>query len=307
MICVMACLAIFVGSVSGLSTTNAVVKKPRPSPSSMNAGCIAKHCPLKMARAIADPEFYKCTACELGCDPFYYNDTSPEKLKYQNCTTKCALTYESPAGDALLGCAMTNNCITFAPLNTTCPKPDVDPTSSLEDLSGEWWQQYGKNPLWDCYQCQHIHSMSVVNNATWCAQTVGPGGPVQSPCFSYTYSYDLYTETSTKYFQQTWQLPGNVPKGNPIGIYYLYMGSTHNETWYILKKAPRYVVLVDCSYMGGWTNVGSILWVRPNVTLSASEMAEIKTVYHERMGWNFPDDFCKDQHGHGNCTEPSPQ
>jgi len=46
------------------------------------------------------------------------------------------------------------------------------------------------------------------------------------------------------------------------------MGTTHNETWYILKATDRYVALVDCSYMSGWTNVGSILWVRPNLILT---------------------------------------
>jgi len=290
-------------SVLGAAGVTALAKKP--SPSSFNAGCVAKHCPGKMARALVDPMFYKNTMCEKGCAPFYYNDTTPMKLHYQNCTTKCALTYESPAGDALLGCAMTNNCITFAPLNSTCPKPQVDPESSLGDLSGEWWQHYGHNALWDCYSCQHIHKMFIVNNETFCAQTVTPGsGPVKSPCFSYTYSYDLYTETSTKYFQQTWQLPGNVPKGNPIDIYYTYMGSTHNETWYILKATPRYVVLVDCSYMQGWTNVGSIVWVRPNVTLNDTEVGEIKQVYKSAMGWNFPADFCVNEHGHPSCKEP---
>ena len=271
----------------------------------IHIGCALAHCAGKLARAAVDPIFYKQTTCELGCNALFYNDTTPMKLHYQNCTTKCALTYESPASDALLGCAMNNDCITFAPLgNATCPKPAVSPNASLADLAGEWWQAFGHNPLWDCYACQHIHSMAPVRNASWCAQTVTPDGPVAAPCWAYTYSYDLYTETGTRYFQQTWKLPSSREPGHPIAIYYTYMGSTHNETWYILASEPsRYVVLVDCSYMEAWTNVGSIVWVRPNVTLTDGEMAAIADVYQRELGWKFPEDFCADRHGPEQCGE----
>jgi len=49
--------------------------------------------------------------------------------------------------------------------------------------------------------------------------------------------------------------------------------------------------------MNGWTNVGSILWVRPELTLTGSEMEDIKVVYKNKLNWNFPEQFCKDQHG----------
>jgi hypothetical protein len=272
----------------------------------MDMGCVLLHCPLSFAKASLDPVFMKGTQCQLGCNDVYKHDTTPEKLVYQNCTTKCALTYESPAGDAFTNCAMLNDCISFPPIDVTCPKPEVDPTLSLADLSGEWWQQWGKNALWDCYPCQHIHDMKLVNDSQFCEQTVGPNGPVQAPCWSYTYSYDLYTETGTQYFQQTWQLP-HVDRGRPVDIFYEYMGSTHNETWYLLKATDRYLVLVDCSYMMTWTNVGSILWVRPEVVLTDKEMADIAVVYKEKLGWSFPEEFCNDRHGRDSCTEPTGQ
>ena len=81
------------------------------------------------------------------------------------------------------------------------------------------------------------------------------------------------------------------------------MGSLHNETWYILKATERYVLLVDCSYMSGWTNVGSIVWARPEVVLSETELAEMTQVYKAKLGWNFPDDFCLDKH-ESQCVEP---
>lgn len=77
-----------------------------------------------------------------------------------------------------MSCAMIHNCLTFAKIEGHCPFPVIDPATSLADLSGEWWQQYGKNALWDCYPCQHIHDMHMVNDSEWCAKTVGPKGPV---------------------------------------------------------------------------------------------------------------------------------
>jgi hypothetical protein len=85
----------------------------------MDAFCLATHCPVAMAEAMAEPTFYKMSACELGCNPLYYNDTTPMKLEYQNCTTKCSLTYETPAIDNFMSCAMENECVTFAVINDT--------------------------------------------------------------------------------------------------------------------------------------------------------------------------------------------
>lgn len=275
------------------------------NPNNIDFFCTMEHCMGDMLKALIDPDFVKEGLCENGCTPYFYNDTTPMKLHYQNCTTQCALTYQSDSGNDFMNCAMTNNCMTFAPIGGECPKPEPDANTNLASLEGEWWQQYGHNELWDCYPCQHIHKMEVVNDTDWCAQTVGPNGPVQAPCWSYTYSYDLYlVGGKTKYFQQTWQLPYSENKGEPIDIYYQYMGSTHNETWYILSATDNYVVLVDCSYMSGWTNVGSILWVRPHHILDEAEMNAISEVYDKKMGWTFPDDFCLDKH-EDQCTEPS--
>jgi len=41
--------------------------------------------------------------------------------------------------------------------------------------------------------------------------------------------------------------------------------------------------------MNGWTNVGSIVWVRPEVVLTQPEMAEIKQVYKAKHNWDFPE------------------
>lgn len=132
--------------------------------------------------------------------------------------------------------------------------------------------------------------MYVSNDDKFCKKNIGEDlKPLSAPCWNYEYSYDLFTETGTQYFTQIWELPGTIEKGQPIPIKYTYQGSTHNETWYILKATERYVVLVDCSYMNGWTNVGSILWVRPQVVLTETEMSDIAKVYKKKLNWNFPE------------------
>lgn len=275
--------------------------------STSNATCLQVYCKRQLARAVVDPVFLKNSVCELGCDSTYESDTTPEKLVYQNCTTTCAVTYESKAGDAFLSCAMDNYCVTFPPIPEPpavpfCPytKAMVQQDTTLASLTGEWWQHRGKNALWDCYNCQHIHNMQSVDDAAWCAKTTSPvGGAVKAPCMNYSYSYDLYhTDGTTAYFGQTWQLPADSGAGNPIDIYYNYMGSWHNETWYLLQATDNYVLLGDCSYMMDWIDVGSIVWVRPGYVLSDDDNAVIKSVYFDKLGWNY-DDFCYDVHGEG--------
>ena len=91
-----------------------------------------------------------------------------------------------------------------------------------------------------------------------------------------------------------------MPAGEQVDIYYEYMGSFHNETWFILHATDRYVLLVDCSYMMDWIDVGSIVWVRPDVDLTEEENADIAAIYEAKLGWDF-DDFCYDTHGPDHC------
>ena len=91
-------------------------------------------------------------------------------------------------------------------------------------------------------------------------------------------------------------LPYSQKVGIPIHFTYEYYGSPHTETWYILSATQRYVILAECSFISTWTNVGSIVWVRPKISLTKAEMSEIADVYQQSVGWTFPDQFCKVQH-----------
>jgi len=248
------------------------------------------------------------------------------------------MTYESERSDEMFACAMTNQCITFGKLNVTCPvemlTKAVEPGSSLKNLEGEWWQQYGKNAIYDCYPCQHIHENKLVDDEEWCGKIVMPDGqPVAAPCWSYKYSYDVFVRDRNqndpdrvllKRLNQTWQLPGpsQHKDGTPIDIYYQYLGTMHNETWYVIQSTQRYVALGYCSYMNGWTNVGAILWTKAisntangstvgmpeAVTLTEQELVDIKYVYADKLGWDFQKEFCKTQHGVSQkCTDSPAQ
>jgi len=256
------------------------------APGGANLACMTKHCAAESAKCVLDKTCDSNMVCSAKCMADWDKDPTQQKVHAQNCTTKCGITYMDDTTQDYMTCLMAHDCITFPSINVTCPvdklTASVAPNASLATLTGEWWQQWGYNALWDCYPCQHIHSMQKKNDSTW----------------AYTYSYDVFlVNGSLKYYGQTWMLPDNEP-GTPALIEYNYMGTLHNETWYILDSKPdRYVVLVDCSYMFSWTNVGSILWVRPNVVLTQAEMDDIAAVYKKVMGWNFPEDFCPTQHG----------
>jgi len=203
-------------------------------------------------------------------------------------------------------CALANNCLALPPIPGRCPwKPeDVEPGTSLATLAGEWWQQRGLHPVYDCFPCQHIHSNFPVGDSAWCGQMVTPAGPVKAPCWNYTYSFDAFrTDGTLKHHGQSLRLPGDLPPGRPIEIFYTYQGTLHNETWYLVRAAPKYAVVAFCSYMLSWTNVGSIVWVRPGHELTAAEHREVRTLYRERFNMSY-DTFCEVRHGEDECGGP---
>ena len=71
------------------------------NPTKMDVACLVRHCALTLPAIMVDPAFYKEVSCVDGCSGFYWNATDIEKFEYQNCTTKCALTYESSAMDKM--------------------------------------------------------------------------------------------------------------------------------------------------------------------------------------------------------------
>jgi len=277
------------------------------NPNTLNIGCASGHCAVQMVEAFEDPLFSKqLMPCITGCNCLYSNDTDPQRLQFVNCTTKCAFTYQSKPGQEFMKCAQQRQCMTFAPINVTCPVPKMKADTGLEVFAGhQWRQEWGWNRLFDAYPCQQIHNVSLSNNATFCSQQVRPDGTsIKAPCWHYDYSYDVFTETGLFHQRQVWQLPGNVPKGSPVEIFYTYAGSIHNETWTIIDANDRYVLLFDCSRMSGWTLAGSIIWVNAAIgKLTDDDMKAIGVAYAAAgfpestgdQGWSFPNDFLQDR------------
>lgn len=284
------------------------------NPNGMNVGCAMKHCAKETVKGLADPVFKKMVPCVNGCSCFYSNTTDPQRLGFVNCTTKCAFTYQSDNTQDMMACTMEHQCLTFAEIDVTCPVPKIKAGTGLHVFEGRTWrQEYGWNKLFDAYPCQIIHNTSLSHNASFCAQQKRPDGTsIEAPCWHYDYSYDVFTETGLFHERQVWQLPGDVPDGNPIEIYYTYAGSLHNETWYIVDANDRYVLLFDCSRMSGWTLSGSIVWVNTEIgALTADDKTAIAAAYAgagfpEETGgqsWNFPEDFLADRWQTG-CSAP---
>lgn len=256
------------------------------------AFCMESHCHSEWVQCRKSKVCMENLACNAYCVAIEFpSDHTIQKAHGQNCTLKCSASYQNQVTDAFNGCMFENECINLPKINVTCPaglSRHIQPNSSLHSMSGEWWQHYGHNPLWDCYPCQHIHSMQLVNDTVW----------------EYTYSSDIYlVNNSLKYNYQTLTLP-NPAKGQPVEIEYDYMGSGMKETWFILEATERYVVVAVCSWISSWTNVDNPVWVRPNVTLTAAEMKSIAAVSQRALGWMFPDQFCKLPY-ESSCVEPA--
>lgn len=249
-----------------------------------NSKCAEEYCAKEGEECFLDIDCDEYLACSGFCMATWNLDNTTQKVHAQNCTMKCAASFENNVTDNFMACMFEHNCITFPPINISCPSNvslSIQKNSSIANLEGEWWQHYGYNQLWDCYPCQHIHNMYQINSTNW----------------SYDYSYEVYmVNNSLKYYEQIWILPNTI-KGNVININYIYMGTPHNESWYILQATNRYVALVVCSYISTWTNVGSIVWVRPNIELTNTELNQLSNVYYHALGWKFPQQFCMTQHG----------
>jgi len=213
-----------------------------------------------------------------------------------------------------MSCAIPHGCIKFGRLDVQCPAnlfaKNVEAGSSAASLSGEFWQQYGYNAIWDCYPCHHMNN-TLVDDKAFCKKSVKPDGtPVKTPCFSYNYSYEVFLATGVIHEERTRQLPG--PKqhkqGTPIDIYYEYLGVTQKQTWYIHKTGKRYVALSYCSYNSGWVNIGGIVWVKVGKggvknKLTKRDVSQIDAAY-AKVNLSFAD-FCGDTHGTGMCSKLS--
>eukprot|EP01083_Nonionella_stella_P234775 826184_1 len=133
--------------------------------------CMELHCHKEWEACREDEVCLKLMTCSGYCMDQWDNDPTQQKVHAQNCTVKCGASYEDDVSDAYMACMFTYHCVTFPPMNITCPVSQLSkataPNATLYDLSGEWWQHYGYNALWDCYPCQHIHSMVVYNESSW--------------------------------------------------------------------------------------------------------------------------------------------
>ena len=155
--------------------------------------CVEEYCMSETILCMENDVCRDFIACSSYCiDYEWYKDNTIQKVHGQNCTMKCSASYQNNVTNTYMACLFKYNCIDFPPINVTCPVYNLtrhlDKNTSIATLEGEWWQHYGYNALWDCYPCQHIHSMKQINVTNW----------------NYTYSYEIYTvNNSLDYLQQS--------------------------------------------------------------------------------------------------------
>ena len=114
--------------------------------------CIATHCAKESMECGLSDSCRKAMTCSAGCMQHWNDDPDPRHFVGQNCTTKCAASYEDKAYDDVMGCWNEHNCVEFpATGNVKCAAPEPDPKMSLASLEGEFWQPYGYNDLFGMY------------------------------------------------------------------------------------------------------------------------------------------------------------
>lgn len=239
--------------------------------------CLLEHCSKSSFECGLNSDCRDAIACAEKCWGNWDNDTTPEKFHVQNCTEKCALTYDSKEYDSFMTCITDNKCMSFPPIPNTCRGKNVHPVKSLsvKDIQGEWWALRGYHPVYDCFPCQHL-SFEPMSMNTW----------------NYTTRYQAYLiDGSLKFVIQHMVMP-NSPPGTNITFVYHDKGVETTQIWWLIDKADdgSYVLMYYCGYALQWNYEGALVLAQ-NRTLSEDVYANIRATYQKTVGLDF-NSFC---------------
>ena len=128
--------------------------------------CVINQCAKPTAGCIVDRGCREAISCEQKCMEKWDSDTTPRKLTVQNCTNKCAFTYQADAYFAFMTCITENKCLTLDTIPDMC-KQNVMPLKQLStaDLKGNWWALRGYHPVYDCFPCKSLKFSSMAQQA----------------------------------------------------------------------------------------------------------------------------------------------
>ncbi|XP_064605742.1 uncharacterized protein LOC135470636 [Liolophura sinensis] len=199
----------------------------------------------------------------------------------QTCVFICLSSYADAKFDAFMKCAVTDNqCVVLTPPDhpVQCRKPTSVFTSfTLADIQGPWYIVKGKNPIYDCFDCQI---------STYTSGSLPYRGSVRE-------QYDARTVNGSV---RRLEVTETVIQRNPMNGGVLNFNSTqdgldHQEEFRVLDYSQNhgYIFMYYCGGTGAWMYEGAILYSRtPQLTPEAMQQVTSSAAAH---GYSFGD-FC---------------
>ena len=218
----------------------------RDSAATINTTCVLSQFAKSAAGCIVDRGCREAIGCEQKCMEKWDSDTTPRKLTVQNCTNKCAFTYQTDAYVAFMTCNTDNKCLILDTIPDIC-KQNVKPLKQLSpaDLKGNWYVLKGYHPVYDCYpnKCLEFSPMAQQAGSMDCKAT---------------YQTYLVNDSLTQVSAET-TVPSSSP-GSPISFVINSLGSIGFKWWLIDQADDKSYILVY--YCGNWLQWGytKVLW-----------------------------------------------
>ncbi len=243
----------------------------------INIACVLEHCTLQSASCLLSGDCRSVIGCAQTCMNQWDDDTTPEKFHVQNCTNKCAFTYNGEVYDKFMSCLSDHKCIAFPPIPNTCRAPNVHPLKSLslKDIQGSWWVVKGYHPVYDCFPCQLIKFE-----------------PINATAWNYLPKYEVYLVNGSLLLVSQNVVMPYAQRGKNISFVYHNVGLEHFETWWLIDQADdrSYTLMYYCGNTLQWYYEGAMVLAR-NRTLSDEAYKKIAVSYKAAVGLNTAD-FC---------------
>lgn len=188
----------------------------------------------------------------------------------QTCMFGCLYSYEDKIFDDFMKCVSTeHDCIPLVPPNppVVCrPPPTYVKDFTLDQLNGSWYIVRGKNPLYDCFDCQITSFHPMTSPSIYSMYRVNEKFDVHAIQGGIVHREVNETVEQTD--------PG---KGGLLNYTSSQMGHKASSQWRILDYAGNYVLAYYCGRVtDNWFFEGSVVYSR-TPTLSETDLQSLQT------------------------------
>jgi len=227
-----------------------------PCYQAQNIYCMMLHCSNQAKNCMLDNDCRHALTCIQGCG-----------TTNQTCMFRCLYSYEDALFDNFMKCAITEHkCINLQPPDPSfqCKRPQrVVQNLPPEQLRGSWYIVLGRNPTFDCFDCQIT---------TYTPSSV-------SGTISVTEKFDVTAIDGTlkhRVVNETAKVNSTI--GGILEYASMQMGHETSTEWRILDVDPngKYMIGYYCGHVSAnWFYEGSVVYSRTQ-TLDSTSLTTIK-------------------------------